>query len=64
MPIEYKNRSGKKYYLQVIEQKREFQARRYCYLGRLSRHRRPCPLVKLAKLYIKHLGLESYYEPF
>jgi hypothetical protein len=36
MPIEYKNRSGEKYYLQVIEQKREFQARRYCYLGRID----------------------------
>lgn len=51
----------------VNEQKRQFQARRYCYLGRIDDwidigDRGPLP--KLAKLYIKHLGQESYYELF
>lgn len=51
----------------VNEQKRQFQARRYCYLGRIDDWidiGDRGPLAKLAKLYIKHLGQESYYELF
>jgi hypothetical protein len=51
----------------VNEQKRQFQTRRYCYLGRIDGWidiGDRGPLAKLAKLYIKHLGQESYYELF
>src|SRR6266508_2449829 len=51
----------------VDEQKRQFQTRRYCYLGRINDWLDigdRGPLAKLAKLYIKQLGQESYYELF
>ena len=51
----------------VNEEKRQFQARHYCYLGRIDDWidiGDRGPLAKLAKLYIKHLGQESYYELF
>lgn len=51
----------------IDEKKRLFQTRRYCYLGRIDDwiDIGDCgPLAKLAKLYIKHLGQESYYELF
>ena len=51
----------------VEEKTRLFQARRYCYRGRID----DCidigecgSLVTLAKRYIKHLGQESYFELF
>ncbi len=51
----------------VNQKKRVFQTRRYCYLGRIDDWidiGDRGPLAQLAKLYIKHLGQESYYELF
>ena len=51
----------------VDDMRRSFQARRYCYLGRIDdwidigEHG---SLATLAKRYIKHLGQESYFELF
>jgi hypothetical protein len=49
----------------VDEEKRLFQTRRYCYLGSIDDWidiGDPGSLAKLTKLYLKHLGQESYYE--
>jgi hypothetical protein len=49
------------------QKKRVFQTGRYCYLGRIDDWidiGERGPLAQLAKLYIKHLGQESYYELF
>ena len=54
-------------FILVNEQKRFFQTRRYCYLGGIDDWidiGGAGPLPKLAKLFIKHLGQESYYELF
>ncbi len=51
----------------VDEKRRLFQARRYCYLGRIDGWidiGERGPLATLATRYIKHLGQESYFEHF
>ena len=54
-------------FLLIDEKKRLFQTRRYCYLGSIDDWMdigETGPLPKLAKLFITHLGQESYYELF
>lgn len=52
--------------LQLVEAKwRVFQTQRYCYRGRIDDWINlggPGFLPDLAEIYLKHIGMESYYD--